>query len=123
MIPSTASAARNTILALAAICALAFSTSASADDAPQLDVVRAAKIATDYLAHFGQDRPYIDSLTLERAALLSGRRAWVARWSTPIFADGKKEVGLRINLDGTLRILVQENPSKTPRRAVFGVDR
>ena len=93
---------------------------ASAGDGPQLDAVQAAKIATDYLATLGAKAPHIVSLTLEKSALLHGRLSWVARWSRSIELEGEKEVGLRVNLDGSTARLIEDKTAARRRRAATG---
>lgn len=90
---------------------------ASADERPRLDAVRAAKIASDYLATQGANGPFIVSVTLEKSAILHGESSWVARWSQSISADGDLEVGLRVNLDGTTARLVLGKEAARKRKA------
>lgn len=90
-------------------------TSASADERPALDAARAARIATDYLARMGPNAPYIVSLTLEKSAILKGKTSWVALWSSSIEADGNREMGMRVNLDGSTAILVENRTSARKR--------
>ena len=97
---------RTLAISLIALATFAAATPVFADERPQLDAVRAAKIATDYLATLGANAPFIVSLTLEKSAILHGKSSWVARWSRAIPAEGDQEVGLRVNLDGTTARLV-----------------
>ena len=96
---------------------VAIAMPASADERPSLDAVRAAKIASDYLATRGANAPFIVSVTLEKSALLHGQSSWVARWSRAIPADGDQEVGLRVNLDGTTARLVLGKETVRKRQA------
>ncbi|MEQ1851661.1 MAG: hypothetical protein ABMA01_08730 [Chthoniobacteraceae bacterium] len=107
-------------LALTALAALAFTRPASAGEAPPVDVVRAAKIATDYLRTQGSNAPHIVSLVLEKPALATGRPAWVARWSRPIPAEGEIELGLRVNPDGSIVRLVEGKSTAQKRRHPVG---
>lgn len=100
-----------------ALATFATSTPVSADERPQLDAVRATKIATDYLATLGANAPFIVSITLEKSAILHGGSSWVARWSRAIPADGDQEVGLRVNLDGTTARLVLGKDAARKRNA------
>jgi len=100
-----------------AVIALATSAAVFADDRPRLDAVRAAKIATDYLATLGPGAPFIVSVTLEKSAIFHGESSWVARWSQAISADGDQEVGLRVRLDGTTTRLVLGNKEARRLRA------
>jgi len=81
---------------------------AIADNRPALDAVRAAKIATDYLSRLGPGAPHIVSLTLEKSAIIRGRTSWIARWSRTVENEGDRELGLRVNLDGTSVRLVED---------------
>ena len=102
---------------LIALATFALAMGASADERPRLDAVRAAKIASDYLATQGANAPFIVSVTLEKSALLHGESSWVARWSRAIAADGDQEVGLRVNLDGTTARLVLGKEAARKRNA------
>ena len=97
---------RTLALSLIALATFAAATPVFADERPQLDALRATKIATDYLASLGPNAPHIVSITLEKSAIVRGSSSWVARWSRPIPAGGDKEVGLCVNLDGTTARLV-----------------
>jgi hypothetical protein len=96
------------LYAAAVLGALAFLPAAHAEDAPRIDALRVAKIATDYLASAGRNAPHIVSIALEKDALLRGKTSWVVRWSGPVFADGNKEVGMRVSLDGSVSYLIDE---------------
>ena len=80
------------------------------------DGAMAARIATDYLARLGPNAPYIVSLTLERSAIVRGKTSWVARWSRAIDVEGDRELGLRVNLDGTTVRLVEDKSSSSRAR-------
>ena len=105
---------------LAALAMLLHGATARGDSAPRLDAMRAAKIATDYLATLGPGAPYIVSVTLERASLVQRKQSWVIRWSVPFVADGERELGLRVNFDGTTARLVAEKPSGAGNPRVSG---
>ena len=102
---------------LIVLATFALAMCASADERPRLDAVRAAKIASDYLASQGANGPFVVSVTLEKSALLHGESSWVARWSRAISADGDQEVGLRVNLDGTTARLVLGKEAARKRKA------
>jgi hypothetical protein len=93
-----------------------FLQGALAGDGPALDAERAAKIATVYLAQFGPNAPHIVSLTLEKSGLVKGRTSWIARWSRTIDVEGDRELGLRVNLDGTTVRLVEDKSSASRPR-------
>lgn len=90
---------------------------AQAGDAPRVDALRVAKIAAEYLATHGKDAPYVVSIALENDALLGGRTSWIVRWSRPLLADGNKEVGMRVKLDGSVSYLVDDKAAAKKRAA------
>lgn len=96
-------------------CALALTLSVSAAEKPELDAVRAAKLASDFLARQGAGAPYITSITIDEGAIINGRASWVVKWSRPMEADGQKEVGVRIKGDGTIVRLVEGKGSRSTR--------
>jgi hypothetical protein len=72
------------------------------DGAPTLNIEAAMKIAQDYLKGAApSDQRFLAALSLERPAI-TGVHYWYARWSSPILGGGKPEVGLRIDMDGSL---------------------
>ena len=101
------------IFAAAAILACA-SASAFAQ-APKVDAVKAARLATDYLATLGANAPHIVSVTLEQSALLSGSQSWVIRWSTPVMDNGNREIGVRVKMDGSVAHLVDNLEGRKER--------
>ena len=86
---------------LSLVVALALSTLSvlAADNAPALPIDQALKIAQDHLQKGGVDRAIV-GLTLEQATFRSSY--WYAKWSAPIEDGPKKEIGLRIDMDGTV---------------------
>ena len=111
---------RASALALISLAAPAFTRTASAGEAPPVDAVRAAKIATDYLRTQGANAPFIVSLALEKPGLVTRGSAWIVRWSRPIPADGESELGLRVNPDGSIVRLVEGRSSAQKRRQPVG---
>ena len=97
------------------ILALALSASwAVASPGPKLPVERAAALAQQHLKERGlDDRVFVRALLLETTTVARGQKYWYARWSESVVAgdEQKKEVGLRINMDGSL-VRVVESPSK-----------
>ena len=77
-------------------------------NAPRIDALHVAKIASDYLATHGKDAPHIVSIALEADALMGGRSSWIVRFSRPISVDGNSEVGMRVKLDGAVSYLVKD---------------
>ena len=98
-------------LTLCAALALGFLTllpAANAQGAPGIDALRVAKIATDYLASHGKAAPHIVSIALEPDALMGGKVSWIVRFSRPVFAEGNKEIGMRVKTDGTISFLIED---------------
>ena len=90
---------------------------AHAENAPAVNALRVAKIATDYLATHGKDAPYIVSIALESDAFIGGTTTWVVRFSRPVLADGNKEIGMRVKLDGTVSYIIENKPGSKKRKA------
>ena len=105
------------VCAAIALGAFAFLPVVRAESAPRIDALHVAKLASDYLATHGKDAPYVVSIALEKDALLGGKTSWIVRWSRPLLADGNKEVGMRVKLDGSVSYLV-EDKSGPKKRAV-----
>lgn len=105
------------VCAAIALGALAFLPVARAENAPRIDALHVAKLASDYLAAHGKDAPHVVSIALEKDALLGGKTSWIVRWSRPLLADGNKEVGMRVKPDGSVSYLV-EDKSGPKKRAV-----
>lgn len=83
---------------------------------PTLSVQQAADLAQQHLKERGLSaRRYITSLALEKEAGRRGERYWYARWSESVKLEEKKtELGLRINMDGSL-VRVVEGPAAPPK--------
>ena len=76
-----------------------------------------ARVATDYLATHGRNAPQIVSISLEPDAFLGGKTSWIVRFSHALIADGNREIGMRVKLDGTVSYLTEEK-SGTKKRNV-----
>ena len=89
-----------------------------------MGVDQAAAVAQQHLKERGLDGSrYVNSLILEKAALGSGSQYWYARWSESVkLEDRKTEVGVRINMDGSVVRLV-EGPSSKPKHHRTRADR
>jgi hypothetical protein len=95
------------LLVMLALGAMPFSMRA-ADKAPALDIEGALKIAQNYLKGASPADPrFLSGLSLERPTM-TGAPYWYARWSSPIVGAGKAEIGLRIDMDGSLTKVVSE---------------
>lgn len=97
---------------------LVLAATSQAADKPALDVVRAAKLASDFLAQQGAGGVFIQSLAVDTGAVFNGRATWVATWSQSLQVDGQKEVGVRIKDDGTVVRLVEGKGSRSKRPPV-----
>jgi len=81
-------------------------TTRATDKVPALDIEGALKIAQNYLKNAATaDARFLAALSLERPTL-TGASYWYARWSSPIIGGGKAELGLRIDMDGSLTKVV-----------------
>ena len=80
-----------------------------------VDALRAAKIATDYLAKQGAGAPHIVSILLDTGTVLNVKRSWIVRWSAPLGSESPREVGLRVKLDGSITRLVEDLQSVSKR--------
>ena len=99
----------------------ALSISSFAADRPQgLSIEDALKIAENYLRSANPSEPRsIVALTLETTTV-RGASYWYAKWSGPILSgDSKPELGLRIDMDGSLTKVVASN--RGPGNVVPGV--
>ena len=96
------------LCAAIALVASAFPQSARAADAPRIDALHVAKIATDYLASHGRSAPHIVSISLDSEAILSGKSSWIVRFSHALLTDGNREVGMRVKLDGSVSYLTED---------------
>ena len=86
---------------------------------PALPIDQAAWLAKEHLRERGlSGQVHVTSLALEIESL--GRRVpyWYARWSQSVAgAEKKRELGLRINMDGSLvRIIEAPNASREALR-------
>lgn len=106
-----------TFCAVIALGILALLPAAHAENAPGVDALRVAKIASDYLASHGKGAPYIISIVIESETFGGAGTSWVVRFSRPLLADGNKEVGIRVKLDGSVSYLI-EDKSGPKKRAV-----
>lgn len=83
---------------------------------PFLSVDQAANVAQQHLKERGLagDR-YVTSLVLEKDSVARGERYWYARWSESVkLEERKKELGVRINMDGSL-VRIIEGPAAQPK--------
>lgn len=83
------------------ILALAVSSVSAhaADNVPALPIGQALQIAQEHLQKGGVERAIV-GLVLEQGTFHS--TYWFAKWSAPIDDGPKKEIGLRIDMDGTI---------------------
>jgi len=94
--------------------------SAAWAQAPALTAEEAAKIAADYLRENGHARRhYVSALALERSSLRGPAVHWVAKWAPSIEAGDRRETGLQIAMDGSVKRLV----TKTAREKARDVNR
>ena len=106
---------RLAVCAAIALGALAFFPNAHADNAPRIDALHVAKLATDYLATHGSSAPHIVSIAIESEALMGGKTSWIVRFSRPVLADGNREIGMRVKLDGSVSFLIEDKSGPKKR--------
>ena len=83
---------------------------ACAENPPAISALEAAKIANDYLKERSLlNIAYIESITLEKEALLKSERHWFIKWDAPLHVDGmqKVEIGLKVTMEGKVTRLVK----------------
>lgn len=100
------------LILLAAAALVAGTSHLVAATGPRVSVDQAAGLAQGHLKERGLDgRVFVKALVLESTTVARGQTFWYARWSESVTTDDKKEVGLRINMDGSL-VRVLENKAK-----------
>jgi hypothetical protein len=85
-------------------------TFARAGEPPAITALEAAKIADDYLNDRAlRDSTFVESITLERSAMLKPERHWFVKWDEPLRVDGmqKVEIGLKVTMEGKVTRLVK----------------
>ncbi len=95
---------------------LALTSTSQALDKPGIDVVRAAKVASEYLASQGNSGLFIASIAVDEGAILSGKATWVVKWSKTVTTSDGTEVGVRIKDDGSVVRLIEGKGSRSKRR-------
>lgn len=96
---------------IAALFVLFFAVTAFADDAPPISAKQAVDLAEKTIAERGLGGTiYIESVTLERVSMFNVKTYWFVKWSHSIPAMNPKnrEVGLKVNMDGSYVRLVKE---------------
>lgn len=96
---------------IAAFVILLFTAAAFADDAPPVTAKQAVDLADQSLTDRGlRSTIYIESVSIQRVSMFSGKNYWFVKWSHPIPAINPKnrEVGMKVNMDGTCARLVKE---------------
>ncbi len=106
---------RIAVCAAIALGVLAIFPAAHAENAPRIDALHVAKVATDYLATHGRNAPHITSIELAPDALMGGKTSWIVRFSHAIVTDGNKEVGMRVKPDGSVSYLVEDKSAPKKR--------
>lgn len=95
---------------------LALATTSQALDKPSIDVVKAAKLASEYLASQGGNGVFIASIAVDEGAIINGQATWVAKWSKTVTTSDGTEVGVRIKGDGSVVRLIEGKGSRSKRR-------
>ena len=82
---------------------LLINSAALADSTPVITIAQAAQIAQQDLESRGiQDQFYIWQITYKKDSFMNGKRYWEVLWnkSFPAQTEGRKEFGLRIQMNG-----------------------
>ena len=108
-----------TFCAAIALGILALLPAAHAENAPGVDALRVAKIASDYLATHGRGAPYVVSIVLESDTFGGPKTSWVVRFSRALLTDGNKEVGIRVKFDGSVSYLIEDKSGPKKRAVPF----
>jgi hypothetical protein len=106
----------STVVALT--CAFAPLTSSAA---PGVNIVEAAKIAQDSLKERGITGDYhVAALVLEKSDVRGSSHYWSVRWSAAIpLSEEKRELGMQINMDGSIVRVVRGAANKNPETGKF----
>jgi hypothetical protein len=79
--------------------------------APPITAREALNIAEKNLAERGLDKKlFVTGVTLERDSMFNGKSYWFVKWSEPLPANNpnNREVGIKVNMDGSAVRLVKE---------------
>ena len=99
--------------ALLASFVLATAAIAQGDQRPAIGIERALALAQAHLVATGQaGTHWIASLTLERETIMDPNYHWFAKWQKPILLEGRRELGLQINMDGSVARTVDKKARK-----------
>jgi hypothetical protein len=92
------------------IASLVFATIATAADRPAVSARQALDAGEKSLAERALSKKvYIDSVALDHTALKGGEQFWFVRWSEsfPALTAGRREIGLKVMMDGSVVRLVK----------------
>ena len=84
---------------------------------PPVTVRQALDLAEKYMTDNAlRDKVFIYGITLERSSFMTSKQYWVVKWSAPIPGSSpeKREIGLKIEMDGTVKRLVKERTAGKP---------
>ena len=85
---------------------------------PAVSAKQALQLAEDALASKNAPGVYLQSLTLVKTSLFTGKMVWTVNWSdnVPGSKPDTKEVGLEIGMDGSVTHLVKgRGPAAKPQ--------
>ena len=103
------------------LIALSIATSLRAEDPrPALPIRQALDIAEKARSvRESGDKVYVASISLERAAMMSGKLVWFAKWSSSLPANNpaQREIGVEIAMDGSVTHMIKGpgEPRISPR--------
>jgi hypothetical protein len=103
---------------LALLLAVSFLAVQAVTAAPKVDALRATQIATEFLRTLGAGAPYIESVTLEKTALVGDQESWVVHWSKSFVSGENTLIGLRVKMDGSTAQLAVNKEARRKRAIV-----
>jgi hypothetical protein len=99
---------------------LSLTSAAIAEDAsrtPPVTIRKALDLAEKYMDDYGlRDKVFIYGITLERGSFMTSKQYWTVKWSMPLpgSTPERREIGLKIEMDGSVKRLVKERGAGRP---------
>lgn len=100
-------------LALLLALGLSATTTFAAEKRPELPLEKAVALAVDYLKSIGQEKDHwIASISYERESMTNATYKWFIKWGPPIQLNGRKELGIEIDMSGEMSRAVDKKAPK-----------
>ena len=97
----------------ALLALLLFTASLHAQERPALGIDKALALAQAHLKSTGQDKDHwIGSIVLVPESMMRKSWHWFAKWEPAIDLGGRRELGLQINMDGSIARTVDKKGPK-----------